>query len=149
MTYSNQAELDAGLAEWQKRLRLQDWDIRAALKGSTDLESWGRNNVCFDHHTSYIRMRDAEGLLGCDWDAFGEPDHEAILVHELLHIHVDPFCPKDKDSHAFAMMEQAVNTLSHCLVAMKYETLPSGSRLENIHLPKDYKQKVEELRKPA
>jgi hypothetical protein len=113
LIYETQEQLDAALLAWKKRLRLQDWAIRAELVSPRELEgSRGRVQV-------FLPLKEAGIRIGRqhndpEYDIRGQ-DHEVALVHELVHIHTEPFWPK-KEGLKWDMAEQAVNDLSWALV---------------------------------
>jgi hypothetical protein len=117
--YETQEELNAALAVWQKRLRLQDWDVRAEIKKGDDMggDATGRIIVWFDQKSAWIRL-----MRHTDWPgnncSLWPPDMEQTLVHEMLHIPCKPFEPVDQDSKEFALLEQHIEVQANCLVAL-------------------------------
>jgi hypothetical protein len=103
-------DLQAGLRYWQKQLRLQDWDVRAAWVPHYD--DRGGNVIIGRLKTSTISIND---LLREELR-----EAETTLVHELLHIPFDFLSLKD-DSLEDMLMEQAVETLAKALVSLRRE----------------------------
>lgn len=69
------AALQERLAYWQKRLGLQDWSIKLELRDPQVFPEDGLVNWNGDTRTATIIIRD------------GGHDGEALLVHELMHLH--------------------------------------------------------------
>ena len=115
-------DLSALCAEWQARLRLQDWDIevervRHWRVGSASL---GEVDVYRGKRTAKIRVLFPEDEEPGSWPT---NDEETTVVHELLHIHFDPLEPPNIDwsSPVGIAIEQAVHALSVALVNLKRE----------------------------
>lgn len=114
-------KFDSLLVEWQKELRLQDWDVKAYLKRHYNVSS-GATGTCdfnFAGKTAVIRV-----LHSSDADpAFSVAhDPEQTLVHELLHLHFAQFfsmtATKENDPDYYAK-EQAIDLIAHALVNAK------------------------------
>ena len=115
-----QSQLTKKCREWQKVLRLQDWDIEVKIvrewdfvnKGS--IGEVGRNN---QHKSATIRI-----LHPIDYDPcnYGPQDMEEDLVHELLHLHFlsEMF---DLEPKMEIQYEQAINRVSEALVKLNRE----------------------------
>ncbi len=90
---------------WQKRLSLRDWTIEVQVCTEVDADdSWGEATWYPDSREATIRI--SRGL--------GPWQHEATVVHELLHLmlqgHMDY---EGYDIHE----ERAINTLASVLTA--------------------------------
>ena len=114
-------ELDALLAEWQRRLRLRDWDVRIKCVRGYDISLPGTDGTC----TWQLETKRAivEILDPMDYppSRFGyDQDVERTLVHELLHLHFAPFAATD-DRLADAAQEQAIDLIAAALVSAKRE----------------------------
>ena len=89
MTDLSMTSSDLGycLREWQKVLRLQDWDIKAELCSAARLPGkLGSCSVSFSKKAAKILILDRvshDATLNTDWPY----DPELTLVHELLHCH--------------------------------------------------------------
>lgn len=99
--------------EWQKILRLQDWDIELRL---VTLEQMGNDaQGCImpslPNKTAVMFILDQ----GSYTDDIFPQDMEETLVHELVHLHTAPFCPEDETF----LEEQAVELMASALVAVK------------------------------
>ena len=122
MIYESQEELDAGVAKWAKVLRLQDWDITAKIcvqREFTDGDSvWGRCHPKPKKKDAYIQIRDQADYLNTVEEHLTLPrDMEVDLVHEMLHIHFQPFEP-DEEGPEWTAMEAAIETLARALVKL-------------------------------
>ena len=122
--YETQEELDAAIALWQKRLRLQDWDIKAEIKRGRDMRHdypvSGLNTITVCAKLAHIRLLDP-----LDYDCETEPqDHERTLVHELIHMHLQPLLNQveAEDSELckrlWSATEQAITALDGAFVKL-------------------------------
>lgn len=113
-----QEELDSLCAEWQKRLRLQDWDVQAKVVHQSDIpEKQGNIHIFQPERLALIQIASpADNPSSKVCRAFpSDPEH--TLIHELLEIHFDPF-KKDRDP-ANLSQEQAINVIAAALVNLK------------------------------
>jgi len=93
--------------EWQKRLRLQDWNVSVAfgiLEDSTGLTKINPN------------FKVAKVII----DEEGNNELEITLVHELLHLHADPFS-QDLQEKYKTNLEAMIELTARALVEAKYE----------------------------
>lgn len=132
MIYTNQEELDAALAEWQKTLRLQDWDIKASIVREKNLMMndvvaavrWG-----FTSKGAVVQLIDP---IDYSDNPDEELDHEISLVHELLHLHYAGFDKTEKGSTEERLLEQSIEAISRSLVKLKraeVQTTGTGPQL--------------------
>jgi hypothetical protein len=126
------ASLEALAAEWQKILRLQDWDISIYEVPSCELEesqmAWCSTHIpsraamifVLEERERINRQQRHEGT-----GYFPHDTIEAIIVHELLHLYTQQTgITKEKykdDDKEYLAMEQMVSSLSHAFVNMKYD----------------------------
>lgn len=117
-----EAELQALTDDWRIRLRLQDWDIRARFGKRRDVPGNAVGECEWRRHPRQALItvvRPEEIGESVFTDLFPE-DIEETVVHELLHIYWVPFSKIiENGSHEDAAMEQAINALAACLVALK------------------------------
>lgn len=74
---------------WQKRLRLQDWNVRIAFEPVSDIDgAFARTRNSRTYKEAVIQMG-VPDQLGKNW--LGSHDTEVTLVHELLHLHASGF----------------------------------------------------------
>lgn len=121
----DQATLEARCAYWQKRLRLQDWEIDVTLQrqrefANEDAIGWV---LPFDEQKkARIRLLDS-----VDWPEGNSGftphlDHEYTLVHELLHIHFWKGANESEDNpQAHLVDELGVFLVAHTLVQLDRE----------------------------
>jgi hypothetical protein len=112
----SQKQLDAWLREWQKALRLQDWEVKIGLYREKSMgmdASEALNSYHMGLKRSLIQVRDLTDHANDDFPA----DPEASIVHELLHLHFAPFHARNGLANTF--QEQAIEVLAQCLVALK------------------------------
>jgi hypothetical protein len=105
-------------AEWQRTLRLQDWDVTTRLARGREFSARERQGeVRFN-----LALKTAQALIidPVDWepDAIVDYDAERVLCHELLHLHTAPFSA-EPDTLARAMEEQAIESIAKALVSLK------------------------------
>jgi hypothetical protein len=111
-----QKQLDRWLKKWQKALLLVDWNIKAEVERSFEMDNDdadGENAVTLVRKISWIRIRDT---VDSQYTKTWPPDPERTLVHELLHCHFDPFFPKDRESLEYKMAEQAIDVLATAFI---------------------------------
>lgn len=117
-----QEELQALCADWQARLRLQDWDVFVVVKRERDMRSncMGSVNWVLPKRVAAIQILDP-----CDFppDVVCEQDQEKTLVHELLHLHFAPFAVAETEDGGpqDLAQEQAINAIASALVKLKRE----------------------------
>jgi hypothetical protein len=111
-----QEELQALLEEWQERLGLENWDIRAKLTDCAELEPEIKGDVhmCVASSEAKIRVLAPEW-----WTGEFEHDPEKTLVHELLHCLWMQFENYKEDSLEYRMTHQVVDRLAKVLVKLK------------------------------
>jgi len=85
--FKSQEELDACLAEWQERLFLSDWIIKAALSDPGTLAINGERMRGINEYQAAIKTASVriERLTIDTEDRIATGCHELTLVHELLH----------------------------------------------------------------
>ena len=122
-------ELVALCADWQQRLRLQDWNVEVGLKRKFDATR--------DDCMAYIEVMEEKKharitfIDPVDLDPEGWPHEspERSLIHELIHLHVWAFNPKE-NTPQWKAMEQAVHALAGALVDMKPQNQASTGGTE-------------------
>ena len=103
-------------AYWQKVLRLQDWDIQLSLVRQWDVpDAFGTCDANLIKKIARIKILDP--VDDGDPHDYEEYDAEKTLVHELLHVHFEPFAKKD-DSPEETAQHQVVHVLAYALVGL-------------------------------
>lgn len=105
-------ELTSLLDEWQQRLKLQPWNIRARIAKEKDMELQGVGGEChwtLENRTALINLLRHEDYAN---ELFAH-DMEQILVHELLHLHFAPFFKNKVEQ------EQLIDLMASVLVGLK------------------------------
>lgn len=106
---------------WQRKLRLQDWNISVHLVRLNEMPDQDAIGAIFPH----IERKDARMFLLSPIDvpllAAGflndeEINYSLTIVHELLHLHMAPFT-KNADAASIESEEIAVNAISRCIIA--------------------------------
>lgn len=113
------AEAKRHLAYWKERLGLQPWnitvDIRYAIEsheGEAEVDVvWEAEiaRISILHPDSYR----ARGMLG------GQ-DIERAIVHELLHLVLDPIEPPDRKGLQWRVFEQVLDRIARALVDARH-----------------------------
>lgn len=86
-----QARLERLTKLWQKRLRIQDWEVRVSLMTAQDRpDAFGHTDIDITEMRADVRVRDDDNA-------------EATLVHELLHLRLICFGVDDDDAKQTAM----------------------------------------------
>lgn len=119
-------DLAAWCAQWQRRLRLQDWDvrIRAVERGSlVDPTSRGQLNWDLYHKTAHIAV-----VVSADLEAT-DPlyDPRRTVIHELLHIALIAWVVEDGSAEDTAQ-EQAINAIARAFVQQAGEQVPTVTK---------------------
>ena len=115
----NRYELETLGREWQKRLRLDGWQIFFHLvKQSAIPGSFGMNSTYSAHMRANVSVLDPEDN---ECDEPGEIVYlpEVTLVHEMLHCSMHQLGLDDRDDLKLHK-EQAIQTLATALVSAKY-----------------------------
>lgn len=102
-------------AVWQKRLRLQDWDITVDFVPSGTLSGPATHaDIVWKIHSKSARIRLVESadMLAND----PQYDQEDSLVHELLHLHFIGLGVED-GTPADTVLEQSIWAISRALTS--------------------------------
>lgn len=124
-----QKEMEDSLVKWQKRLRLDAWDVRIGIRRERDFDGkWcsGEISYSIESGKAVIKLLDPVDYPDKDFPQ----DMEATLVHELLHLKFAAFTPQD-DTLEHRLFEQAVESMANLLVALKRDTARTGDDTEN------------------
>jgi hypothetical protein len=100
--------------EWQRVLRLQDWDVQVKIARGFQLGK--RQGEC--EYVQSLRQAVIRILDPNDWPDQNWPqDIEATLVHELLHLHFAPFMSDaGEDDLINIAQEVAIDQIAKALV---------------------------------
>ena len=116
----NEPELQELCRKWQTILRLQDWDVEAVFVRQSELEDAdARIFPTLARKEAKIKILDPIDFHGERLKDSGTPTNiEMLLVHELLHLHFEPFWDNEEQKHELEM-EQAIHSLAKSLVFLK------------------------------
>lgn len=118
-------QLQSLLREWQKTLRLQDWNVTAKFVSGGKIDPPGNIGVAI---TTLTQKSAKIQILKQGDDRLEDPhDQELTLVHELLHLHVAPFAPDNWDTPVGVAAEQAIDLIAEALVKLKRRALSKSS----------------------
>jgi hypothetical protein len=118
-----QEQLEQACREWQKRLRLQDWEVAVKFTDWGSFSILGRCGECsrnLQHRFASISVLRPEQYRD-DAGECAPADWEMTLVHELLECHFAPF--KADDGLERTAQEQVINALADTLVGLKREAV--------------------------
>ena len=119
MIFADQKEAEQFLQEWQKVLRLQDWDLKIQIVRARDLVGGESMAEVTYKHTK--RMAIINLLDPIDYGEYlWEQNHEISLVHELLHLHFIGFEAESGTAEDDAQ-EMTIDVISKSLVFLKYK----------------------------
>jgi hypothetical protein len=109
-----ESALQKACALWQKRLRLQDWDVRVRVRRKAQMSA-EKCRACVDADLrlkeALIEIQDPIDYTPKIW----VNDMEQSLVHELLHLHFAPFEAEEGTAELVAQ-EQAIELIACALV---------------------------------
>ena len=98
-----QPELIRLVRLWQKRLRLQDWDVTPIVRTVADMpDTLGEIAPDEGEMKAPMSIREDQG--------------EATVVHELLHLRLWPYSDGDANEPNHEARETAINLLADCFV---------------------------------
>ena len=111
-----QKALENLLAEWQKILRLQDWQIKVSFARGHEIDGHqGRATIYLNFKQALIQLRDP-----IDWTDKDFPDDSEIdLVHELIHLHLRTFDTAKPGTLERVALEQVDEILARAFVGLK------------------------------
>lgn len=112
-------QLKQKCSEWQKILRLQDWDVRVSVERASDMKLKHVNGECewvLQTKQAHIRILDP---IDYPQDTGWPQDMEQVLIHELLHLHFAPFDAFENNTHEHTSMEQAIDMIAGALLSLK------------------------------
>jgi len=107
------SELNKLLRYWQKRLRLQDWDITVSL--FRNFSSTSISN-CIAHYQTKSCLIKIDLDTGKDYSG-RKYTIEELLVHELLEIYFINISKSDKETEK----DMAINMITDALMYEKYK----------------------------
>lgn len=123
----NLENLQQILLEWQRILKLLDWDISVKVVPHREAEeAWGNVRWNLDEKFADIKLLDPADQSG----GMRPYNVEETLVHELLHLHFAPF-DATTGTHEQRFQEQAINAIARALVNLKNATLPPQGATPN------------------
>jgi len=108
------------LLKWQKRLRIQDWDIDVEIVDRSDIIDRVDGDVLGACHCYDTKKRAHILLLNPREIKPGEDNLEVVLVHELLHVVMpvqDLGIKIDHKSPAYIAYERIVDQMARAFVA--------------------------------
>lgn len=108
--------------EWQKVLRLQDWDIVVKLDRQRQFENktaQGEVAWVFGRKEAIIKILDPTDY---PTECIFEQDQEETLVHELLHLHFADWSEMMEDGNTPSVGEQGIQCIAQALVRVKRQS---------------------------
>lgn len=109
--YEDEDSAQEACEEFQELLRLLDWKIKVRFAPAELFESCEAKIF----YTEYDKK--AQVYLISPDDSHSETDHEADLLHELIHLHVDPFSEEQGEKHD--LKELAINCIVDSILTLR------------------------------
>jgi len=109
----------ARCADWQRLLRLQDWDVEVRLerRHAMPIKTAVGCSSINKYRRAVIQLVDPIDFTADD--CLTERDMEATLVHELLHLHFyDLNVPTPDQAPENVALERAIEAIARGLVAL-------------------------------
>jgi len=110
-------QLQSLTRDWQRRLRLQDWDVKVEWAPYQTIEGDGRTRYNAALKLATIEICTPETALKQYGNLLFNP--EQVLIHELLHLHF-PRMASIEDPK-YDIMETAVDCIAWALLQAKTE----------------------------
>lgn len=105
------AQLQKLAIEWQRLLRVQDWDVTVRFARPTDMQQPGLYGQC-----QAMAVNKEARILICDPRQVPDPlDPEYVLIHEMSHLLLDPLATQKN----ILYVEQALHGFGHGLFALR------------------------------
>lgn len=115
-------KLRADLAYWQRRLRLRDWTITAKFVYESQLDNRSavaETKVSLEECRADVRIQHPDELKAIAYGPLPEP--EVSLVHELLHVRLEPArLELAEGSSARPQLEAAIDITARVLVDLRH-----------------------------
>ena len=105
--------------EWQKRLRLADWDVDVKVVPAMDMyttQLQGSVHWQMTERTANIKLVTPEDAA--KQNPVRPYSIEETLIHELLHLHMAPFEPDTSQQAECLAMEFAINAIAGALLKL-------------------------------
>lgn len=118
-TLVSQSFANEKLWMWQKRLKLQDWNITVEMTRATDLKPRTLGNIHWDldKKTALIHVLDPADYHMAYRDMLD--DMEFTVVHELIHLELSPvLSPLSRSDANRRDEEHAVNQMAEALLKL-------------------------------
>jgi hypothetical protein len=119
--FTDEQDAQAACEWWQKRLRLVDWDVKVkyGTMRQMGLDIEGSCDPVLVLKVALLRLTHAADYPESQWP----PDEEETLVHELIHLHFEPFRVKDS-SLTDTAQEQAIECLATSFISFRRASYP-------------------------
>jgi len=112
-----QADLDKWLAEWQGRMRLQDWLISISLAHRVNMprDAVGNVRMVLSVKVAAIKILDATEIQNVAAERLRRYS-ELTVVHELVHVAVAPVVPRAGDDDEKNRENERVEDIAEALL---------------------------------
>lgn len=126
-------ELAERCAYWQRVLRIADWKIGVKYAHSYEVEhdNIGTVKIWSEEKAALVNLIYPAEYEPGPWDTVEPYDEEKTLVHELLHVLMEPHAPK-KETPQHTAFEQTINLLAHALVGLDRHAEKLGEAAETL-----------------
>lgn len=134
-TNSFETLLTQQVGYWQEVLRLQDWNLEVRLARAHEMEGdnqpIAQTRIYPHRKDAILRFLHPMDIASVEHKFLnGEAkDYDVNIVHELLHLHFEPFA-RPLSTHQGFSQEQAIETLSRAFVRLHRQgatETPGGS----------------------
>ena len=120
--FKSDEELQQSLKEWQERLFLTDWVIKAEITNELSSKGLhGHNDLKYSIKAAMIRINQETEVDGDDW-IMRQPQ-ELVLVHELLHCKMALLTNSNPTYEQYALEiaeHQLLEEMAKSLIMAKY-----------------------------
>lgn len=118
-------KIRAATAKWQKKLRLQDWQVTAKLARRTEFSSpdcYAEINYFHPQKSAIIKILDPIDFVPTEHDTdLCMYDWERSLIHELLHLML-MWIPDEDDEEDYNNNEElSINLMAEALIDLDRE----------------------------
>ena len=102
-------------AEWQKILRLGDWEVELIFVHQMSMpESMGEIHYSMEHKKAIMKIVSSETYASEMWK---EQNMLKTIIHELLHLHIGAYIPEGNDSR-YTDMEASLNMIAWAMYSL-------------------------------
>jgi hypothetical protein len=117
MASAKERELEKLIQKWQKRFGLQGWTLTFQLVPNLASDAYAHTDIDEFHARAKITMVDPAQQ---DKHALAWRSMEHLVIHELLHVRLEPTGVKD-GTPEFLAQERGINKITEAFLALDDE----------------------------